>query len=163
MSKPHFVEGIEPRDLDATPTPKRPITAAFLSCLLISFDVLFPSYVDNWNNIDYLWLCSTSLGLALTIYGIYMSWDFGEESTDGKLEVDLTPTTNRVVAAAILSCLLLSFDAWILTWTMEWNIGHWIWLFCVNTGWTILVCVVYGLVGQAETAPADAMEPIGKN
>ncbi|KAG9849043.1 hypothetical protein KCU98_g4709, partial [Aureobasidium melanogenum] len=158
MSKSQFTEETKPQSPNATPTPKRPITAAILSCLLISFDIWFLSSVDNRTHIDYAWLLSVNFGLALTIYGIYTSWDFSEEDDDEKAGVDST----RAFTAIILSFLLVAFGLWAVTWDVRWKVGPWICLLCVNVGLVVGIRAGSELMRQAETAPAAAMEAVEK-
>ncbi|KAH0335567.1 hypothetical protein KCU81_g8967, partial [Aureobasidium melanogenum] len=150
MSKSHSIEEIEMQNPNATTIPKRPITAAILSCLLIYFDIWFPSYVDKWTNNDYFWLLTANCGLALTICGIYLSWDFGEEGDDEKAKVDST----RAIIATILAFLIDTFGLWALTWDVRWNIGAWVCLVCVMVGLVVGVCAGQALMRQANTSAA---------
>lgn len=150
MSKSHSIEEIELQSLDGMTTPKRPITAAILSCLLIYFDIWFPSFVDKWTNNDYAWLFSANCGLALTICGIYMSWDFGEEGDDEKARVDST----RAIIAIILAFLIDTFGLWALTWDVRWNVGAWVCLVCVMVGLVVGVRAGNELTRQANAAAA---------
>lgn len=154
MSKSQVIEETKPQSPDATSTAKRPITAAILSCLFICFDIWFLSSVDNRTHIEYAWLLSVNLGLALTIYGIYTSWDFSEEDDDEKARVDST----RAFTAIILSFLLESFGLWALTWDVRWKVGPWICLLCVNVGLVVGIRAGSELMRQAENTPAAAME-----
>ncbi|KAG9689999.1 hypothetical protein KCU95_g9109, partial [Aureobasidium melanogenum] len=130
MSKSLSIEEIELQSPNATTTPKRPITAAILSCLLIGFDIWFPSYVDKWSSNDYAWLFSANCGLALTICGIYLSWDFSEEGDDEKARVQST----RAIFATILAFLIDTFGLWALTWDVKWNLGTWTCVMCTMVG-----------------------------
>lgn len=150
LSKSLSIEEIELQSPNATTTPKRPITAAILSCLLICFDIWFPSYVDKWTNNDYAWLFSANCGLALTICGIYLSWDFSEEGDDEKAKVQST----RAILATILAFLIDSFGLWALTWDVKWNIGAWVCLVCVMVGLVVGIRAGNELTRQANASAA---------